>query len=123
MIALKQRFRVESDRSVGIFKPVHDVPLLVTAEGGLAAGLVIAMLIVGLAWRSLRAGPVALALYVCLVPYLLLDHFDYSFPQGLVITGVWLAVLDGLAALRSSREPRMATGAYAARGTAQHALQ
>ncbi len=94
LASLKARWHVEPDRSVGIFKPVHDVVLLVTAEGGLLAGAVLVLLLGVVGWRALRAGPVALTLFALFVPFALLDHFNYTYAQGLVLTGVWLGVMD-----------------------------
>lgn len=94
--ALKARDAVERDPRVRIFKPVHDVPLLAGAEGGLVALGVLVALYALLGWRSLRAGPVAAGLFLAYLPFSLLDHFPYSFPQGLVITALWLGLLDAL---------------------------
>ncbi|MFI5042074.1 MAG: O-antigen ligase family protein, partial [Acidimicrobiales bacterium] len=101
--ALKARFGVETDKTVGIFKPVHDIVLLVGAEGGIGAGLIMVLLLAGLGWRALRSGPAALGLYASVLPFFLLDHFLYSFPQGLVITALWLAGLDSLVGGRAWR--------------------
>jgi hypothetical protein len=100
VIALKARFGRETDRSVGIFKPVHDVPILATAEGGILAGGVVVVMLVALAWRALRSGALAVATLLALLPFFLLDHFAYSFPQGAVLTGLWLGTLDRLSSVR-----------------------
>jgi len=101
LTALKAHYRVEPNPEVGIFKSVHDLPLLAAAEGGLLAGAVMVALLLLLAWRSARAGPMALALYLAFLPYTLLDHIAWSYPQGVVLTGIWVGVLDALA----RREP------------------
>jgi hypothetical protein len=95
--ALQHHFRVESDKGLANFRPVHNVVLLVGAEGGAVALLVIAALFGILGWRALRTGPIAVAVYMAYFPLAMLDHFAYSFPQGLVLTGFWLALLDVLA--------------------------
>ncbi|MFI5042526.1 MAG: O-antigen ligase family protein [Acidimicrobiales bacterium] len=94
VIALKDRYKVETDPVVKIFKPVHNLVLLAGAEGGILALIVMATLFVALAWRSLAAGPIAAGIYLAYLPFCMLDHFPYSFPQGLVVTAIWLGVLD-----------------------------
>ena len=94
VISLKERFHHEADKTVEIFKPVHDVPLLVAAEGGVVAGAVLVALLALVGWRAARSRPAAFGLYAAYLPFLLLDHFPYSFPQGLVITAIWLGALD-----------------------------
>jgi hypothetical protein len=96
VIALEARAASTRPRHTSVFKPVHNVVLLVGAEGGVVALFVMAALYLGVGWRSLRAGALASGIYLAYLPFTMLDHFPYSFPQGLVITGVWLAVLDWL---------------------------
>lgn len=97
VIALKDKFGREPNRKVGVFKPVHDLPLLAAAEGGVPAGLLMTALLLVAGWRALTAGRTGLALYGVYLPFVLLDHFAYSFPQGLIITGIWLGVIEFLA--------------------------
>ena len=97
LTALRAHYGVEPNPQVGIFKSVHDLPLLAAAEGGLAAGAAMVALLLVLAWRSARAGPMALGVYVAFLPYTLLDHIAWSYPQGIVLTGIWVGVLDALA--------------------------
>jgi O-antigen ligase len=94
-LALQDR-HVDARDSSGVYKPVHDVPLLVAAEAGILAGLVFVALLGVLGWHALRAGPAALAIFVAYLPYVLLDHFPYTFPQGLVMTAVWVGVIERL---------------------------
>jgi len=103
--SLKERYGTEPDRRVGVFKPVHNVPLLLGAEGGVVALLLGVVLFAALGWRALRAGPIPLALYLAYLPFAMLDHFPYSFPQGLVITAVWIAGLDHLSRRGDGRAP------------------
>lgn len=75
-------------------RPVHVTPLLVLVEGGL---LVVPALLL-LAWAVGRAcrrgGLAAVAVTLAMLPFLALDHLAWSYPQGLVLTGIWLGVLD-----------------------------
>lgn len=96
VIELRDR-GVDPANTGGMLKPVHNLPLLVAAEAGVVAGALVVALLAVLGWRAWRAGPVALAVYLAYLPYTLLDHFPYSFPQGLVMTGVWIGVIEWLA--------------------------
>jgi hypothetical protein len=71
------------------------------------AGVLVSALLIGAGWQGVRAGRLGLALWLVLIPFTLLDHFAYSFPQGLIITGVWLGVIELLASACASR-PRAA---------------
>jgi hypothetical protein len=94
VIALRDKYGHERNPQVAVFKPVHNLPMLLAAEGGLPAGLLVSALLLGAGWQAFRTGRLALALWVVYMPFTLLDHLPYSFPQGLIITGVWLAALD-----------------------------
>jgi O-antigen ligase len=87
--------------SGGVLKPVHNVPLLAATEGGVVAGVLMVLLYVVLGWRAWRTGPLAFTVFALYVPITMLDHFAYTFPQGLAMTAVWIGVLD-LAGDRSS---------------------
>jgi hypothetical protein len=78
--------------------PVHSVPLLVAAEAGLPAAALLVALLVLLAVRSARAGPLALAAFLAYLPFVLLDAFPLTDAQGLVTTALWLGLLRLLAA-------------------------
>jgi len=80
--------------SGGVLKPVHNVPLLAAAEGGVVAGALTLLLYAVLGWRAWRTGPLAFTVFALYVPITMLDHFAYSFPQGLAMTAVWIGVLD-----------------------------
>ena len=100
--AVQARFRTESDKRVPNFRPVHNVVLLVGAEGGVLALIVIAALFALVGWRALRSGPAAIGVYLAYLPFCMLDHFAYSFPQGLVLTAIWLGVLDAMGRRRAA---------------------
>jgi len=80
--------------SGGVLKPVHNVPLLAASEGGVLAGALTVLLYLVLGWRAWRTGPLAFTIFALYVPITMLDHFAYSFPQGLAMTAVWIGVLD-----------------------------
>ncbi len=83
------------------YDAVHTVPLLIAAENGLIAGLVILGLLGFLGIRALRDGPAATAVYVGFMPFVLLDKFPYRHPNGIVMLAVWLAILDLLSRNRA----------------------
>lgn len=84
---------------------VHDVPLIIAAEGGVVAGVVLVALLVVLAWRALRSGPAAVALYLAFVPFVIVDVYPYTAAQGTVVLGLWIGGLDR-AAVRASPQWR-----------------
>jgi hypothetical protein len=98
--ALQHHVGVERDHNLNNFRPVHNVVLLIGTEGGVVALLIAAGLFAFVGWRALRTGPVAVAVYLAYFPFAMLDHFAYSFPQGLVLTGIWLGVLDSMSRAR-----------------------
>jgi O-antigen ligase len=106
VLALRDKYHREPNQKVGVFKPVHNLPLLLTAEGGIPAGLAMTLLLVVVGWQAFRSGRLALALYVAYLPFALLDHLPYSFPQGLILTGLWLGVLSLLARERPEQAAR-----------------
>ena len=104
-------------RSTRDLQPVHAVPLLLVAEGGLAAAAALVLLAVLLVRAAVRAGLAGWLLLLAYLPFLLLDHFPSTFPQGLVMTAAWLGALHVLtgrtpvpaqppATMAASREPR-----------------
>ena len=83
--------------------PVHNVPLLVTAECGVAAGLVMAALLVVSGWSAVRSGPRTTAVFVAYLPFTLLD-WPYGQQQAVMVFGLWLALVASLGpAERASR--------------------
>ena len=87
------------------FLTVHSVPMAVAAEGGLLLGLVFSAAMVALLVRAIRTGPIALTVYVSLAPFILLDKFTYTNPNGLMMLSIWMATVDRLWMLRSEPDP------------------
>lgn len=100
-------------RSARVLQPVHGVPLLLTAEGGILAAGALVLLAVAVVLAARRGGAAAWALLLAYVPFLLLDHFPVTYPQGLVMTAVWLAALTLLAGGGAEAEGDEGTGAGA----------
>jgi hypothetical protein len=109
------------------YQPVHDLPLLAAVEAGVVAGGIALALVLTLAWRA-RRDLAAVALFVAFLPPVLLDHYAYTYLQGVILLGVWVGTLDGLAARAApvlAPDPRIAAmvrrlvGARAPRGTSR----
>ncbi len=75
-------------------RPVHLTPLLLVVEGGLLAVPALAALALAIGRACRRGGAVAVAVTLAMVPFLALDHLAWSYPQGILLTGIWLGVLD-----------------------------
>jgi len=93
VIALSQRPALAA-LSTQSPRPVHVTPLLLVVEGGLLVvpALVLLALAIGRACR--RGGAPAVAVTLAMLPFLVLDHLAWSYPQGIILTGLWLGVLD-----------------------------
>jgi len=73
---------------------VHNVPLLVTAEFGVLVGLAFTGWLIALAIRAFRLSVYTTALFLSIIPFLLLDNLHYVYGNGMVIFAVWIAILD-----------------------------
>ena len=82
-------------------------PLLVAAEGGIPAGVLTTALLLAAGWRAYVGGRAGLALYGAYLPFVVLDHFPYSVPLGLIVTGIWLGVIELLARDREEELSRL----------------
>ncbi len=91
--------------------PVHNIPLLIGAEEGIAVGVAAVVILILLGIAAFRAGPLAVALFGSVLGFTLFDVTLYWYPAGLVVLGVWLGALDrardpgGPAARSSHRAP------------------
>jgi len=91
-------------------RPVHLTPLLVVVEGGLLVVPALVLVALAIVRACLRSGVPAVAVTLAMLPFLALDHLAWSYPQGLVLTGLWLGVLDLLAQDREADDPDPADG-------------
>ncbi|MBI2710032.1 MAG: O-antigen ligase family protein [Actinobacteria bacterium] len=73
--------------------PAHNLPLQAAAEAGVLAGVLAAAALGGLALRAWRGGVQALALFLPLAPFTVLDAYPYVFPTGIALSGVWLGLV------------------------------
>ncbi|MBT8197466.1 MAG: O-antigen ligase family protein [Acidimicrobiia bacterium] len=96
---------IEADFDVEVPKQVHSVPLLVAAEDGVVWGLASLVMLAAVGLAALRSGPVATALFLGFVPFWILDKFPYTHPNGLVLTAIWLAMLESLDRDDPAQEP------------------
>jgi len=74
--------------------PVHDIPLLIGAEEGVAVGVAAVVMLILLGITAFRSGPLAVALFGSVLGFALFDVTLYWYPAGLVVLGVWLGGLD-----------------------------
>lgn len=84
-------------------RPVHLTPLLLVVEGGLLVVPALILLAAAIGRACRRGGAAAVAVALSMLPFLALDHLAWSYPQGIVLTGLWLGALDVLA--RRPEEP------------------
>lgn len=82
-------------------RPVHLAPYLVVVEGGLVVLPALVLLGWAVVTQARRSGPTGVAVALSMVPFLAFDHLNWSYPEGLLLTGLWLGTLDHLAV----REP------------------
>jgi len=75
-------------------RPVHVTPFLLVVEAGLLVVPALVLLAVAIGRACRRGGVAAVAVALAMLPFLALDHLAWSYPQGLILTGVWLGVLD-----------------------------
>lgn len=94
--------------TVDFVLPVHNVPLLVAAEGGVVAGLLCVALIFSLGVTAVRSGVAAMALFAALLPFLMLDVIPYRTPQGIVMFGLWIGAILGIGQSATDCEERVA---------------
>jgi O-antigen ligase len=83
--------------------PVHNVVLLEAAESGVAAGALCLAILLGLGVRAWRAGSVAFAAWLMLMPFLNLDPYPMAFPGGFALTALWIGFLTVRSPDRSQR--------------------
>jgi hypothetical protein len=97
------RYVIEHGTDPDFRLPVHNIPLLIGAEEGIAVGVMAVVVMVLLGIAAFRAGPLAVALFGSVLGFTLFDVTLYWYPAGLVVLGLWLGGLDqarpGVAAL------------------------
>ena len=86
----------------GYLEPPHDVPYLVTLEAGVPAGLVALALLFVLGLRTLRDAGRMMA-FASLLPFLLLDNYPWTAPNGPPLVALWVAI--SLALVSTRRAP------------------
>lgn len=89
----KETMREEYEASERYPFAVHNVSLLVAAENGIVASLILTSLVVWTAIRAIRAGPLAAALVFSISGFLMLDALHADRPIGVVMTGVWIGAM------------------------------
>jgi O-antigen ligase len=101
-LAALQELRARTPEQVPLLVEVHSVPLAVGVEAGVGGLAIVTLLLVVAGYRAYRGGLAALAVYIGYLPFVLLDHFPYSFQSGLVLTAIWLGTIERLNAVSAS---------------------
>ncbi|MHB8464579.1 MAG: O-antigen ligase family protein [Acidimicrobiales bacterium] len=96
VFALEPRFGLSPVRDAQADQAVHDLPLLAGAEGGLVALGAAAGALGWTAWRARRTSVATLGVFLAFLPFCLLDQLAYVSAQGVVASGIWLGLVDGL---------------------------
>jgi hypothetical protein len=73
---------------------VHNLPLLVSAEFGIVIGLAFTVWLVWLGVRAFKLSVFAIALFLSILPFFMLDNLHYVYGNGMAMFAVWLAMLD-----------------------------
>ncbi len=73
---------------------VHNVPLAVAAENGIPAAIVLSALVTLAVIGAVRSGPRGGALAMSLLGFVMFDAIHYDRGLGILMLGVWLAVLQ-----------------------------
>jgi O-Antigen ligase len=94
--------------------PVHDTPLLVTAELGIVAGGGYLVLLWLLGAAALRDGPATLGILVAPLGFWLFDTIPWFYPSGLLLFGVQVALVSSLVRKRAEEPPPIAASAVLA---------
>jgi O-antigen ligase len=73
---------------------VHNLPLLVSAEFGVIVGAAFTLWIGILGFRAFRLSVFAAAIFLSIIPFLMLDNLHYVYGNGMAMFAIWLAMLD-----------------------------
>jgi O-antigen ligase len=102
METLEQRY--ETDQRYPFM--VHNVSLAVAAENGIPAAILASFFCGWAMLRAIRSGPTGALLALSLVGFLLFDVLHYDRPVGLLMTAIWLGVLQNVDGQVTSRRVR-----------------
>ena len=86
----KERGDIDERRAL----PVHNLGLIIAAELGIPAALAVVGLLAAVAVTAWRRGPWAIAAFVAVLPFLVLDVNLYDRPFGLVLFAAWLGSMS-----------------------------
>lgn len=73
--------------------PAHNVVVHFGVEAGAIGGVLAALGVSALAVLSIRGGPVGMIVGASVVNFHLFDSFPHVYPNGVVITGVWIGLI------------------------------
>ena len=83
--------------------PAHNAALLLLAEGGIPTALALLVIAAVLGRRLLKLGADGIILISAVFPFLMLDIVFVSLPSGLLLLGVWGALVSVLTLTRQHR--------------------
>lgn len=92
-----------SETEEGKLLPAHNVIAQTGAEAGVLGGTIILAALVALGVTSLLGGTLGMLVGATVVNFHLLDAFPHVYPNGIVITGIWVGLIG--VALRIRRHP------------------
>ena len=110
--ALSERPEIEKLATERPSRPVHVVPFILLVEGGVLVLPALLLLGAAVAVLSWRAGPLGVGLTLAVLPFLLLDHLNWSTPQGLLLMAVWLGALDHFEVASDASTRRLSQSAH-----------
>ena len=73
---------------------VHNIPLLVGAEMGIAAMISVVVWYGVLFWRAIRTSAGAIAIFLSAIPVLMLDKMTLDATSMMIVAVLWIAALD-----------------------------
>lgn len=96
---------------------VHNEPLMLAAELGIPAAVVVTLLLVWAGAQAVRAGYRPLLLYAAPLAFVVFDVLLYNKPVGLLLFAVWAGVMAAMSvagrkSLVASRESRYLAGGH-----------
>jgi O-antigen ligase len=75
---------------------VHNIPLMVTAELGIPAGIAFTVLLVLTGVQAVGAGYRTSILYAAPFPFMMFDVIMYNRPYGLLLFALWAGILGAM---------------------------
>ena len=75
---------------------VHNIPLMVTAELGILAGILFTVLLIWAGVQAVRSGYRTSILFAAPFPFMMFDVIMYNRPYGLLLFAIWAGILGAM---------------------------